>query len=549
MLHFSFISTLYLLTLLDLGALAAPNVYHPLKFGLRSAHLHAAALDIQPHAEVHRRLSRGPTQSLEGETIQLPAPPSRPVGQPVLVAGSEPPVGSALPVTPTPTPVLVELPSAAAVKPVHPVDADRAVLIAPPLLLGKSSARVCVKAAPIPTITVAATPATSTQPSTTTTIAIISTITSPLAPPSITPIVAAYYADWTGDQLAPEAVDFDRFDWVDFAFAVPDSSFTLIFTEDDSETLLTRLVTAAHAKGKFVKLSVGGWTGSKHFSTAVSTSANRKTFVRNILQVYNQFSIDGIDIDWEYPGHMGQDGNIVSPTDSANFILFLNALRAALPAGAVITAATQAWPFAGPDGSPMSDVSAFAAVLDWILIMNYDVWGSSSIPGPNAPLSNACKNSTQPLANAVAAIKSWTAAGMPANQITLGLPSYGYISKSSATHLVSKRSLILANDDGGTEDGQISFSAIISQRALKLQDGAYVGAGGYKRNWDDCSSTPFLRSESAGQVITYDDPESIQLKGAFALKAGIRGVNMFDAHGDTASWELIDAARQGLGII
>ena len=41
----------------------------------------------------------------------------------------------------------------------------------------------------------------------------------------------------------------------------------------------------------------------------------------------------------------------------------------------------------------------------------------------------------------------------------------------------------------------------------------------------------------------------MRLKGAFALEAGLKGVNMFDAHGDTSNWDLIDAARKGLGII
>lgn len=53
----------------------------------------------------------------------------------------------------------------------------------------------------------------------------------------------------------------------------------------------------------------------------------------------------------------------------------LQDLRAALPAGALITLATQVWPFTGSNGSPLSNVSGFAKVIDWILIMNYDIWG------------------------------------------------------------------------------------------------------------------------------------------------------------------------------
>jgi chitinase len=93
------------------------------------------------------------------------------------------------------------------------------------------------------------------------------------------------------------------------------------------------------------------------------------------LAVYDEFGIDGIDIDWEYPGQVGASGNSVTRNDSANFLSFLRLLRTTLPAGAKMTAATQSQPFAGPDGNPMTDVYAFAVVLDWILLMNYDVWG------------------------------------------------------------------------------------------------------------------------------------------------------------------------------
>lgn len=115
--------------------------------------------------------------------------------------------------------------------------------------------------------------------------------------------------------------------------------------------------------------------------------------------------------------------NTESPDDSANFLSFLQALRAD-PAGHNITvsAAVGLTPFAG-----MSDVSAFASVLDYIEIMDYDVWGSwSKYVGPNAPLNDSCAQSRYQMGSAVSAVKAWTAAGFPANQIVLGVASYGH---------------------------------------------------------------------------------------------------------------------------
>lgn len=377
----------------------------------------------------------------------------------------------------------------------------------------------------------------------------------------------AYYPDWSGSYLTPESVDWSKFDVIDFAFALPTANFGLEFTQDDSSDLLTRLVMTGHAAGKRVKLSVGGWTGSTYFSTICSSAGNRQIFINNIMAAVDTYNLDGIDIDWEYPGTTGADGNAVSPNDSANFLLFLTELRAALPIGALISTATQVWPFADSNGNPMSDVSGFAQVIDYILIMNYDIWGSSSTPGANAPLSDGCHNSSQPLANAYAAVSSWTTAGMPANKITLGVPAYGYLQKSTATGLKDRRSLLpppgrrtsivardyvtVYNDNGGSADGQIMFESLISQGAIALDgSGSYVGAGGFIREWDTCSSTPWLRSSQSGQIVTYDDPQSMSLKGQFAAQAGLRGCNVFSIDGDWtgSSWPLTDAVRSGLGL-
>ena len=67
-------------------------------------------------------------------------------------------------------------------------------------------------------------------------------------------------------------------------------------------------------------------------------------------------------------------------------------------------------------------------------------------------------------------------------------------------------------------------------------------------SWDACSNTPFLRSAGAQQVVAYDDPVSLEIKAQLVREAGMRGVNMFDVHGDTDDWDLTDALRRGLGL-
>jgi chitinase len=59
--------------------------------------------------------------------------------------------------------------------------------------------------------------------------------------------------------------------------------------------------------------------------------------------------------------------------------------------------------------------------------MDYDVWGSwSTGVGPNAPLDDSCASSSEQQGSAASAVKAWSNAGMPVDQIVLGVPSYGH---------------------------------------------------------------------------------------------------------------------------
>ena len=77
----------------------------------------------------------------------------------------------------------------------------------------------------------------------------------------LTPLMMAYYPGWVANEFPPERIDFSRFDWIDYAFAEPNENFAFALGWEGS--ILSRLVNVAHKNGKKVKLSVGGWDGSK----------------------------------------------------------------------------------------------------------------------------------------------------------------------------------------------------------------------------------------------------------------------------------------------
>src|SRR5947207_1498298 len=79
-------------------------------------------------------------------------------------------------------------------------------------------------------------------------------------------------------------------------------------------------------------LAVGGWTWSANFSLAVRTPSSRASLAQSIVTLFQKWPIfSGVSIDWEYLSNdgvnYGNSGNVVHPSDSANFVEFVKVLR------------------------------------------------------------------------------------------------------------------------------------------------------------------------------------------------------------------------------
>ena len=92
-----------------------------------------------------------------------------------------------------------------------------------------------------------------------------------------------------------------------------------------------------------------------------------------------------------------------------------------------ITVSAGSAPWLGTEGIPVPDVSGFAKVLDFVIIMNYDICGPwSRMVGSNAPLDDTCAPGAAQMGSALSALRAWTKSGMPIEKLVLGVPAYGH---------------------------------------------------------------------------------------------------------------------------
>ena len=139
-----------------------------------------------------------------------------------------------------------------------------------------------------------------------------------------------------------------------------------------------------------VLVSVGGWLWSTNFSDASLTPQSRAVFIQSVMEFLTRYDLDGLDIDWEYPGMPGA-GHTFRSEDKQNFTLLLKELRARFDAQTARTGRRLYLTIAAGASDEFLAHTEMAKVqlyLDTVNLMTYDFYepGSDAITGHNAPL-------------------------------------------------------------------------------------------------------------------------------------------------------------------
>jgi chitinase len=119
--------------------------------------------------------------------------------------------------------------------------------------------------------------------------------------------VVGYYPSWVDGGSSyintPSKIDYSKYTHICYAFAIPGTNGAIGGV--DGGSVLTDLVNRSHAANVKVLLSIGGWLDSSPNNTPFESIANSTTAINQLVtsctNLVNQYNLDGIDLDWEYP--------------------------------------------------------------------------------------------------------------------------------------------------------------------------------------------------------------------------------------------------------
>ncbi|SHF73462.1 glycoside hydrolase family 18 protein [Dysgonomonas macrotermitis] len=300
-----------------------------------------------------------------------------------------------------------------------------------------------------------------------------------------TPVVLAYVT--AGSDIMPDP---NYVTHINYAFGHVSETFNSI--DIDNEARLRQIAalksTYPHLK---VMLSVGGWTSGR-FSEMAASVINRRSFVNDCKRVIDEFGLDGVDLDWEYPTS-SVAGISSSSDDTDNFTLLMKEIRGVIGEDRLLTLASACT-------AQYYDFKAIDQYIDFVNIMTYDM---GRPPFHNAPLHRSEFTSDLSIEESV---QAHVAAGISLDKLTLGMPFYGHVIKE--------------------------LGDFINYKDIHTLDEKYT------RKWDDEGKVPYFTDKDGYFVCSFDNAESLAYKCRYALNRGMLGVMYWEYNGDDAEGTL-----------
>jgi chitinase len=345
-------------------------------------------------------------------------------------------------------------------------------------------------------------------------------------------LIVAGYVFPQDAALLPGQIDAQSLTRVNYAFAnIKDGRMVTGFASDaENFAFLTGL--KKQNPSLTILVSVGGWLWSTNFSDISFTAQSRRLFIESVMEFLSRYDLDGLDIDWEYPGMAGA-GHPFRSQDGRNFTLLVKELREQFDQQTTrnrrrlyLTIAAGA----SQEFLAHTEMKKVQRYVDTVNLMAYDYVEPDSDPltGHHAPLFTNPADARNYSGDA--SVRAFEQAGVPAGKILLGMPFYGH-----AWGEVADR------DHGFLQPGKPVPNLHASYGAITES----MQSQGFVRYWDPIAFAPYLYNSEEHIFVSYEDAESIAAKCRYVQTHQLGGVMFWDYSADP-SGVLLGAINQSL---
>ena len=280
-------------------------------------------------------------------------------------------------------------------------------------------------------------------------------------------VVVAYVTSWTGVVPAPTVMTH-----INYAFGKVNGTFDGVDVDNPARLRMISELKQANPKLK-VLLSVGGW-GAGRFSEMAADKVCRRRFAKDCKRLVEEYGLDGIDIDWEYPTQKSA-GISCSPDDTGNFTLLMRELRRVLGKKRLVTCATIA-------SGEFVDFKNCIRYIDFVNVMSYDM---ASPPKHHSALYPSGISGRMTTAQAV---KIHLEKGVPADKIVVGMPFYGR--------------------------GVKPYQAYVKNPCA---------VPGVTEKWSGESQVPYMEDGEGNMVLGFENKKSVAAKCHYIIANKLRG--------------------------
>lgn len=263
-----------------------------------------------------------------------------------------------------------------------------------------------------------------------------------------------------------------------------------------------------------IQLSFSNSAAGGGFSRMSSVPEYRQQFAQDCKNFCDKWGIDGVDLDWEFPGMAYNASYHFDPAhDVDNYTELFKDIRAVFGSDYLLT-------YAGPTeqkqaiegGYRYVDNLAVEPYVDWVNLMCYDF---CSAPRPHNAM--VCDGYW----DIMRTYRSYYVAEYPMHKLVLGVAFYG-------RHEFD-------ND-----------KEWMYQELLRLYK---VYPNYYRRQWNNAWKVPYCERKVDGKWqmwCSYDDPQSIAYKGDWLISKGMRGLMYWEVEGDNSTKDLQHACYDAM---